>query len=346
MLADVLGPDMAHTVIAIDGDYAARAIVPASARVAYAAAPTAESLTARIMAYRNYLRVFRPDILITYNWGAIEWSLANLLLRIPHIHMEDGFGPDEVRRQLRRRAWARRILLRRSTLVVPSATLGDIATSIWKIDSRRLRHIPNGIVPQTRRNTTAADLDLPGHMPRIVWAGALRPEKNPARLLRAFAPLRGEASLLILGCGPEQPRMMAEAERLSLMPSVHFLGQRGDARDIIMQCDIMALSSDTEQMPFAILEGMDAGLAIASVDVGDVRRMVAAENRRFVVPPDDDALSAALQQLVSDRVLRTAIGRANRKRVRECYHVQTMAADYAALFKGVARMQAGGHYHA
>src|SRR5690242_431461 len=88
MLADVLGPDMAHTVIAIDGDYAARAIVPASARVAYAAAPTAGSLTARIMAYRNYLRVFRPDILITYNWGAIEWSLANLFLRIPHIHME------------------------------------------------------------------------------------------------------------------------------------------------------------------------------------------------------------------------------------------------------------------
>jgi glycosyltransferase involved in cell wall biosynthesis len=130
--------------------------------------------------------------------------------------------------------------------------------------------------------------------------------------------------------------VIAEAERLSLLPCIRLLGHRIDARDIVMQCDILALSSDTEQMPFAILEAMAAGLAVASVDVGDVRQMVAAENRPFIVPPCENALGAALRELSADPALRARIGRANRLRLRERYDARTMASRYADLFHTVA----------
>jgi glycosyltransferase involved in cell wall biosynthesis len=216
--------------------------------------------------------------------------------------------------------------------------LGDIASRIWKISSERVRHIPNGIVSRTSYENpiTNLQLDLPSDLPRIAWVGALRPEKNPVRLLRAFSPLRGKAILLIVGGGPMLRTVRAEAERLGLMPWIRFLGQRTDARDIIMQCDVLALSSDTEQMPFAILEAMDAGLAVASVDVGDVRRMVAAENRQFIVPLNEQALGAALSELVANPALRADIGLANKRRLRECYDIRTMASRYAHLFCAVA----------
>ena len=75
----------------------------------------------------------------------------------------------------------------------------------------------------------------------------------------------------------------AEADSLSIGPAVRFLGRREDVRDILMQCDILALSSDTEQMPLVVLEAMDAGLPVASTAVGDVKYMVCEENQPYIV---------------------------------------------------------------
>jgi glycosyltransferase involved in cell wall biosynthesis len=334
MLAEALGRRIAHTVLAIDDDYTAKALVPADADVSYVAFRPASSFYARLKSYRSYLRACRPDILITYNWGAIEWALAGAIEKVPHIHIEDGFGPDEARGQLRRRIWARHVALRGSTLVVPSLTLHDIAIRKWKLPCERVKYIPNGIASRNRYHTALEKrgIELPANLPRIVWVGALRPEKNPLRMLRAFAPLRGKAVLLMMGDGPERNAVLWEAQRLGLLPYFRLLGHQDDPRDIVMQCDILGLSSDTEQMPFAVLEAMDGGLAIAATDVGDVRQMVAAENRPFIVPAQDDALSMAMDSLILDRALRARIGLANRARLRKVYDILSMTIEYSRLF--------------
>ncbi len=48
------------------------------------------------------LRRLRPDLLITYNWGAIEWAMADRLWGVARqMHFEAGFGEDEADRQIR-----------------------------------------------------------------------------------------------------------------------------------------------------------------------------------------------------------------------------------------------------
>jgi glycosyltransferase involved in cell wall biosynthesis len=347
ILAQQLSEDIAHTVVAIDGDTSARILVPAKANVSYGSVPRRRWMPARLKSYRRYLRTLAPDILVTYNWGAIEWAMVNFLVRIPHIHMEDGFGPEEVNHQLLRRVWMRRLILRRSAIVVPSQSLREIAASQWKMSGYDVRYIPNGVTSRDadRAFHSNIDLFLPTNLPKIVWAGAFRPEKNPLRLLQAFAPLRGKAVLVLLGDGPQRAFIEQEAARLSLVPHILFLGNRTDARDIIMQCDIMALSSDTEQMPFAILEAMDAGLAIASVDVGDICEMVAPENRPFIVNNNAHALSQAMERLATDLPLRTRVGEANRQRLRARYSSQAMAAQYHNLFHSVVNSHAARSPH-
>ena len=112
---------------------------------------------------------------------------------------------------------------------------------------------------------------------------------------------------------------------------MRFLGRREDVRDILMQCDVMALSSDTEQMPLVVLEAMDAGLPIAATNVGDVGYMVCEENRRYIVTGSDDDLCTAMRALVMEEARRKEIGAKNQQRVRQAYTACGMTAAYRAL---------------
>src|SRR5262249_47497140 len=149
-----------------------------------------------------------PDMLITHNWGTIEWVLANWPRLARHIHIEDGFGQEEAKRQIRRRVWARRLLLRTSTVVVPSRTLQGIARDVWRLPEACIRYIPNGI--DCARFATAPDPVLtrqwPGEGLVVGTVASLRAEKNVERLVRAFGLLAGDfpCRLVIVGEGAER----------------------------------------------------------------------------------------------------------------------------------------------
>ena len=333
-LAGGLGPGFEHVVIAMDGDYAAQAYLPETAPVALAPAPRRKGALGRISAYRREIARRAPTLLVTYNWGAIEWAAANLGSPTPHVHVADGFGPEEAERQLSRRVWFRRLVLQGSRVVAPSLKLRDIAVGSWSVAPGKVLYIPNGIEPCDQYRTRLQELapDLPSDRPRIVWAGAMRREKNLMRLLRAFKPLCDEATLVLIGDGPERAVVEREVAALGIADGVRLMGHRTDARDLIMQCDLMALSSDTEQMPLAVLEAMDAGLPIAATDVGDVQSMVATENRSFVIEASDAELTTAMRRLVTDASLRARLGEANRRRARTDFSLQGMCDAYRALF--------------
>ena len=134
---------------------------PIRSRASSAACPR------RFFALRRRIIAAAPDLLLTYNWGAIEWALANSLFGLcRHIHFEDGFGPEETDKRLWRRSMLRRLaLMRTSTIVVPSRNLEGIAQREWHLPTTRLRYIPNGIDADafaahatTRRSSHAAPM--------------------------------------------------------------------------------------------------------------------------------------------------------------------------------------------
>jgi glycosyltransferase involved in cell wall biosynthesis len=268
----------------------------------------------------------------------MEFVLANLLRGAAHIHFEDGFGPDEAVRRLARRSLVRRLVLKGSHIVVPSRTLQAIADRDWRLNTQRVHYIPNGIAPMTSVRPACPSglpLDLPLHLPRVIWAGALRPEKNPIRALHAFAALKDQAVLIVVGDGPLREPLQQEIDRLQLQDRVRLLGSRNDTRELIRQCDIMLVTSDTEQMPLVVLEAMDAGIPLVATDVGDIRFMVCEQNRPFVVPPTPLDLAEALNTLLAAHPLRRSIGQANRNRQRTVYHLDQMTEAYGRLFDDV-----------
>jgi glycosyltransferase involved in cell wall biosynthesis len=284
--------------------------------------------------FRSYLKAHRPDLLVSYNWGSLEWSMANWPRLVPHLHIEDGFGPEEADRQLLRRVWTRRLLLSNSLLIVPSRTLERIALQIWRLSPTRVRYIPNGVDCQRFGGAETAPIDWPGTNPVVGTVAALRPEKNLHRLLSAFRLVSESVPcrLLIAGEGEERGRLEEHAAALGVREDVKFTGHVERPEQIYAALDLFALSSDTEQMPTTVIEAMAAGLPVAAVDVGDVSHMVSAENRPFIADRNEASLANAICKLVQSRDLRARVGAANRVLAKTEFDEQKMTAAYAELF--------------
>ena len=337
-----LGNRYRHTILALDGVLDCRSRLDAGLDVALAAAPIPKgNLLAALVAIRQELHHRRPDLLLTYNWGSIEWGLANRLGRpVRHIHFESGFGPEEADGQIYRRNLFRRLALARAAaLVVPSTTLVKIATEAWRIDPAKIRHIPNG-VDVARFGAAPDPAALPGlHSSpgqRIVGTlSPLRPEKNVARLLHAFAALPPDANLrlVVIGDGAERAGLERLAASLGIANRTHFAGHCEAPERALGLIDVFVISSDTEQMPNTLLQAMAAGRAVAAVDVGDVKQILAPANRRFVAAKGDTAgLAQAIAALLADEALRAALGRANAAHVAQHYDQAGMVAAYRELY--------------
>jgi glycosyltransferase involved in cell wall biosynthesis len=299
-------------VVALNGDLSCAARLDPSLNVQFPSVTVRKGDTlGNVLRLRRLLR--GQTVLVTHNWGSIEAAMANAFVGLRHIHIEDGFGPEERDRQILRRVWLRRLFLRRATLVLPSRTLVRIAADSWRL---KPVYIPNGI--DLARFAVA---DPPPGPPTIGTVAGLRPEKNVARLIRAFALLRVPARLVIVGDGPERPGLEALATSLGIADRVTFAYRH---------FSVFALSSDTEQMPLSLLEAMASALPVAATDVGDVAAMLAEDNRRFVVAQSDAALAGALAALLADAGLRRALGAANAARA-TLYGEDAMARAYAEL---------------
>lgn len=314
-LAAGLGSGFRHRILSLDGQIGAAALFdPQSARIeAFPFSKSALVSPRNLARFSTLLRQDRPDVLCTYNWGSLEAAIANQLsIRAPHVHHEDGFGPDEAAgEQKTRRILARRTILKNSVVTVPSAGLERIATQIWRLRPARVVRNPVG-VDLARFRSPGRRYD---RMPvSVVSIGALRREKNFARLIAAFerADEGRRARLVIYGDGPEADALRGRAAESPAADRISLAGPTSAPHAALAGADIFALSSDTEQTPISLIEAMASGLPAIAPDVGDIRAMVGAANAAFIAAPgDEDAYAAALDALIDDAALRERLGRAN-----------------------------------
>ncbi len=334
-LANHLGRYYRHTVVSLNGDTACVEKLDAGLDVSL---PDSGHSRGRMLDSalhaRRFLRRARPDCVITSNWGAIEWATGARLAGLRHVHSEDGFGPEERTAQIPRRALTRRLVLRVSTVILPSQTLATIARTHWRLPERVLHIIPNGI--DLARFSDAEAMPAPaGEGPVIGTVAALRPEKNIGRLLRAFAALRATrpARLVIVGDGPERTGLETLAATLGIAADTHFAGHSTMSERWLAGFDVFALSSDTEQMPLSLLEAMASGLPAVCTDVGDVRAMLAAENLAYVTSISDEAFASGLASVVSVAD-GAGIGGANRAKAWAAYGQDKMFSAWRLAIEG------------
>jgi glycosyltransferase involved in cell wall biosynthesis len=302
---------------------------------------------ARVRALGRWIAAQGFDLVLSFNWGALDGALAaRWLAGRPVIHHEDGFNEDERDRQRPARRLLRRLALpSMSAVVVPSLTLERIARATWGLSPPRLVRIPNGIDVDALAVPPAPDA-IPGLVRRpgelvVGTLAGLRRIKNLPRLVRAFAAATAQggvprAWLVIVGDGPEAGAIRAEAVRLGVEDRLVMPGFLPDPHRYVGLFDIFALSSDSEQFPISQVEAMAAGLPVVMPAVGDVAWIAAAPNRPWIVPPGDEAaLAAALAAALRNPAARAAVGAANRAKARAEYSFAAMVAAYERTYGAV-----------
>jgi glycosyltransferase involved in cell wall biosynthesis len=285
--------------------------------------------------FRAILKERRPDLLLSYNWGAIEWAAANTPKVVPHVHVEDGFGPEEANGQLPRRVWMRRILLalRRVPMVVASRHLGRIAREQWWMPAKQVQFIPNGVETPSDLSRKTPEPDQPLVIGTVA---GLRPEKNVGRLIRAFSELRSRmpAKLVIVGDGPQRAGLEQLAMDRGIATEVEFVGYLQNPIERLRAFDLFALSSDTEQLPISLLEAMACGVPVVATRVGDILDIIPPAAVHCVTDPDDRAFARSLLEVVALRDQWPNWIAAGCDVVSRCYSLGAMHTAWKRVFEG------------
>jgi glycosyltransferase involved in cell wall biosynthesis len=288
-------------------------------------------------------RVFRradADVIHTHHFAPLMHSVvaATWARWTPVVHTEHSYQYLEPRRDYR---WALRALSARCRAVV---LVGRAMRRYYRdevgIADRKLKVIPNGVAVPSMNGTgdraaKRAALGLPlGFL--IVSAGRFFPVKRYQDLLAGAAAARRHVTdlhLVLLGTGPEQERLVAEARRLGIEHEVSFPGWRKDVNEFVACGDIFALTSDSEGLPMAVLEAMALQIPVIATAVGDLPEMLGEGKGGVLVPArHPDRLAEAIVTLARDRPRRERMARWGHERVARDYSLETMVDAYEKLY--------------
>ena len=197
--------------------------------------------------------------------------------------------------------------------------------------------LPNGIdcTPYLKYKRNLPNPDAPV---RLIYIGRLAAGKGLTETIEALALARGNgvaARLVIVGNGPEEARLRAQVRELGLEREVRFAGRAvGEDKVLLLsQSDALCLASESEGLPYALLEAMAAGVVPIVTRVGGIPDVVQeGVHGAFVPVGDADAIALAIETLSHDRASLARMSAACRKRIAAVYSIQRVAAGFAGLY--------------
>jgi glycosyltransferase involved in cell wall biosynthesis len=145
--------------------------------------------------------------------------------------------------------------------------------------------------------------------PAIITVAGLLHNKGIQDVISAFAllsPAVPEASLYIVGDGPERATLEAMAAVLPCAKKIHFTGFVRDPRPYLFAADIFVLASYREAFGLVLAEAREAGCAIVASNVGGIPEALDNGEAGILLPPSQprmlaDTLAALLRMSLHPR---------------------------------------------
>jgi len=180
---------------------------------------------------------------------------------------------------------------------------------------------------------------------QLFFMGRLIPRKGVMTLLHAFARLHQkipQARLRIAGEGGAANEVKSYPEQLkqfvkeaNLEHAVTFLGfiDKATLLQEYENCAVFTMASVQETAPMVIMEAMAAGTAVVSTDAGGARYLVEHGRSGFIVPVgDEEALSQALYDTVSEQDRLEAMSNRAREIAQQRFHADVVAAKTRDIY--------------
>lgn len=237
-----------------------------------------------------------------------------------------------------RAALLRQVLLLADAIVV----LANVELEAYRnlLRSDRVVVLPNGIDSATYASLLREPADPPGTL-RLLYLGRLTKDKGLYELLQGLKIARAAgacARLVIAGSGPEESRLQRFAREGGIADEVAFAGalSGADKAALLARSDALVLASYAEGLPYALLEGMAAGMPVIVTRVGAMPDVVVEGLHGIFVPVHDaNAIARAIALLAANGELLARMGRACRQRIAGSYALERVAGELGRLYAGI-----------
>ena len=281
------------------------------------------------------------DVLHGHKIGSNVWaSVLGTLARTPTIVAHEhtwSFSGQPMRKLLDRRL----IGARADAFLTVSAADRRRMIEIERIDPGKVILVPNGIPdpPPSGGSDLRHELGLAA-APIVGTVCALRPQKALGVLIEASSELADRIpgiKVVIVGAGPERPRLEHLIAELGLEETVLLLGHRDDARELIRSFDVAVCSSDFEGTPLSVLEYMQAELPIVATRVGGIPDVIEDGVEGVLVDPGDPgALAGAIEGVLADPSLAAGLAAAARRRQVGEFGIDVTVQAIERIYEGLA----------
>jgi glycosyltransferase involved in cell wall biosynthesis len=193
-----------------------------------------------------------------------------------------------------------------AVVAVSEGVARDVAETAG-IPRDRVSVIPNPVITP---GLLPAAAEPPAHPwfedtrgPIVLGVGRLVPQKNFPLLIEAFASVdrSADARLVILGEGPERPRLEAEIRRYGLDDRVSLPGFVQNPYACMSRARVLVLSSDYEGLPTVLIESLALGTPVIATDCESGPREILRDGALGALVPVGDAraLSDAMAHAVT-----------------------------------------------
>jgi glycosyltransferase involved in cell wall biosynthesis len=280
---------------------------------------------------RRELRRLRPDIVHTHLVHADVYGAlgAGGLPLVSTKHNDDRFRLGPFR-------YVERALARRAKRVIAiTEALRQFCVDQVGLPAAKVEVIRYGLDALPAPWGDDGEVPLPEGARILLSVGRLAEQKGVDVAVRALARIRERepaAVLVVLGEGPERPRLEAMAGE-----GVYLPGRVGDVASWYRRAEVLVHPARWEGFGLALLEAMLAGKPVVATDVSSAPEIVAGGETGLLVPPDDPAaLADAVLELLADPAHAAAMGEAGLARARNEFSVAKMADRTAALYAAVS----------
>ena len=188
-------------------------------------------------------------------------------------------------------------------LITVSRALKDELSNLG-IDPARVQVLRNGVDLQMFRPTDreAARSRLEVQSPTLLSVGHLIRPKRHDLVIRALTGL-SDATLLIVGGGPEERALKRLVQQLGIVRRVRFLGSVPHEQlcEIYNSADALVLASDREGWPNVLLEAMACGTPVVASNVGGIPEIVTSPAAGVLLPDrTPDAIATSVRALLKN----------------------------------------------
>ena len=288
---------------------------------------------------------WQPDVVQTHLINsAIYGSVTGRLLRVPVV--ATFHGENDLPQSDPHRAAKLAVISRASSRL--AFVSGALRTRMVAGTSVRPEHaavIYNGIdtsVFRPGRSSALRALLGVGDQALIVGAvGNMRAGKGYDVMLRVMHELRGRPDVHLAIVGWERPpvqgQLLALRAELGLEQRVHFLGFRDNVAELVPGMDVYLSTSVSEGFSLTTVQAMACGVPVVCTRSGGPEEIVSDGVEGLLVPVGDvPSIAAAVDRLLADAPLRSAMGERGRHTAVARFDVRVMAEAYARIYRELA----------